>query len=463
MIQSSRQWKRLFIFNLRWRGGIMIALPVVCLLTAIFMIAGLRSQTAQAQLEEQKSQNILNVANRLLLAVQRAESAVRGYGVTQNENFLRNYENAQIAIETEGQKLQELARETLVQEQQVLRIQGLVEQQIQHLEQTIALNQPLKSLDEQMLKNEFQFQQLEGAIAQFIQQQEAKQSAREAQVENWKNLTTQVQWLALAIGFAATGGAIYLFINLDHQLSQYTDRIEESNSYLARTSQTLEKRNQELDQFAYIVSHDLKAPLRAIANLSSWIEEDLAGILNDETQYQMDLLRGRVHRMEALINGILEYSRVGRIRSQVETVDIKALLSEIIDSLAPSPEFKIEITSPMPTFNTERLPLQQIFTNLISNAIKHHHRSDGKISIRATELESAYQFQVSDDGPGIEAEFHEKIFVMFQTLQARDKAENTGVGLAIIKKILDDQGGNITVESELGKGTTFCFTWPKFS
>jgi signal transduction histidine kinase len=468
MTQSSRQWKQLFIFNLRWRGGIMIALPVICLLTAILMIAGLRSQTIAARTQQEKSQKILKAANHLMLSLQRAESEVRGYTATENEKFLSNYQQAQNTIQNQRQQLQQLAQETSKQETQVMRIENLADKHLNHLEKTItltqnhsALKETVPSLEQQLLQNDYQFQQLESAIAQFIQQQEQLQQEREAKLENWKRRTTHVQWLALIIGVGATGGAIYLFINLDHQLSQYTNRIEQSNDYLARTTQTLEKRNQELDQFAYIVSHDLKAPLRAIANLSSWIEEDLADKLDPDTQYQMDLLRGRVHRMEALINGILEYSRVGRISSQAETVDVEALLQEIIDSLAPPSDFTIEIATAMPTFQTERLPLQQIFTNLISNGIKHHDRSDGKISVAARDVKTAYEFTISDDGPGIDPKFHEKIFVMFQTLQARDTVENTGVGLAIIKKILDDKGGSITVESEPGKGTTFRFRWPK--
>jgi len=468
MTLMSRQWKKLFLLNLRWQGGIMIALPVICLLSAILMIAGLRSQTANARRQEQKSQTLLNAANSLLLGLQRAEAEVRGFSVTQNQKFLNNYQQAQVTIENQSEALQQLTQETGRQQTQVNKIQQLTQQQLTHLQATIdiAQRQPMAGedfsrLDQQLLKNELQFRALDSAIAQFIDQQETAQIQREAQVEDWKNLTTQVQWLALIVGLSATGGAIYLFISLDHQLSQYTNRVEESNAYLARTTQTLEKRNQELDQFAYIVSHDLKAPLRAIANLSSWIEEDLEGHLDPETQHQMDLLRGRVHRMEAFINGILEYSRVGRMPSQVETVNVKSLLTEIIDSLAPPTEFTIEFSTAMPTLMTDSLPLQQVFTNLISNAIKHHDRCDGNVLIAAQEGETAYEFSISDDGPGIDPKFHKKIFTMFQTLQSRDTVENTGVGLAIIKKILDDKGGTIEVESEPEKGTTFRFTWPK--
>lgn len=229
---------------------------------------------------------------------------------------------------------------------------------------------------------------------------------------------------------------------------------------LAQTNITLEKRNQELDQFAYVTSHDLKAPLRAIANLSEWIEEDLSDKLTADTRHQMNLLRGRVHRMEALINGLLQYSRVGRLETPKSQVSVGDLLAEIVDSLAPPETFSIEI-APMPTIFTERLPLEQVFTNLISNAIKYHPRQDGRVKIFVQKYPSNYEFAVADDGDGIAPEYHEKVFGIFQTLSPRDKTESTGIGLAIVKKIVEQQGGTIRLESQPGQGATFYFTWKK--
>lgn len=230
---------------------------------------------------------------------------------------------------------------------------------------------------------------------------------------------------------------------------------------LAKMSNVLRKRNQELDQFAYVVSHDLKAPLRAIANLSSWIEEDLSDAMTEDTLHQMNLLRGRVHRMEALIEGLLQYSRVGRIQVASETVKVENLLAEIIDSLAPPSGFEVKVEPGMPTFVTERLSLQQVFANLISNAIKHNRSESGYVKISVKELETFYEFAVADDGPGIAPQYHDKVFVIFQTLEARDKVENTGIGLSLVKKIVEGQGGSILVESAEGEGATFRFTWPK--
>ncbi len=230
---------------------------------------------------------------------------------------------------------------------------------------------------------------------------------------------------------------------------------------LARLTRTLEKRNRELDQFAYVTSHDLKAPLRAIANLSQWIEEDLGDALTEETQRQMNLLRGRVHRMEALINGILQYSRAGRVEAKPETLGVEQLLAEVIDSLAPPPEFTIKVEPGMPTLLTERVPLEQVFANLIGNALKHHHRRNGTVAIAAKDQGEFYEFAVADDGPGILPQYHEKVFTIFQTLEARDKVESTGIGLALVKKIVESKGGSIRLDSQAGRGTTFYFDWPK--
>ncbi|MBM0741420.1 PAS domain S-box protein [Phormidium sp. CLA17] len=248
---------------------------------------------------------------------------------------------------------------------------------------------------------------------------------------------------------------------LEARVAQRTSQMAQLNRTLAQTATLLEERNRELDQFAHIASHDLKAPLRAISNLAEWIEDDLQGQLPAENQQQLRLLRKRVLRMEALITGLLDYSRVGRTQAAIESVSVRALLEEVIDSLDPPATFTIALASDLPTLPARQLLLRQVFANLIGNAIKHHDRPDGRITITASEQAAFYEFAVTDDGPGIAADYHDRIFVIFQTLIARDSKENTGVGLSIVKKIVEAQGGQIRVESELGQGTTFRFTWLK--
>ena len=222
------------------------------------------------------------------------------------------------------------------------------------------------------------------------------------------------------------------------------------------------KSNQELEQFAYIASHDLKAPLRAIDRLASWIEEDSADILDNKSKDNLILLRQRVNRMSNLISGILQYSRTGHEDSTIHTVDTKHLLQGIIDTLNPFKKFTIQYADNLPIFQTDDLQLGQVFSNLIDNSIKHHHSKSGNINIGVYDSGNFYQFFVKDDGPGIEPEYHEKIFQIFQTLQSRDERESTGIGLSIVRKIIEAHNGKIIVASEKGKGAMFLFTWPKY-
>jgi signal transduction histidine kinase len=229
-----------------------------------------------------------------------------------------------------------------------------------------------------------------------------------------------------------------------------------------RAQAALENRNQELCSFVQIVSHDLKAPLRAVANLSKWIEEDLEDTLTVDTQSQMTLLRSRVEQMSGTIDGLLDYALSGQMDGSGESVEVAQLLAEVIDSLSPPPTFCIQI-APMPIVTANRLQLFQVFANLIGNGIKHHDRADGSIHISVREREELYEFSVADDGVGIAPEQHERMFIIFQAMNPQNCSDSTGIGLAIVKKIIEAQGGTIWLESEIGKGTTFYFTWRKHS
>lgn len=223
----------------------------------------------------------------------------------------------------------------------------------------------------------------------------------------------------------------------------------------------LERSNRDLDQFAYVASHDLKAPLRAISTLSAWLEEDLEGQLNDSAKEQLQLLRSRVHRMDSLIDGVLRYSRAGRMDTEGECVDVGELLRDLVEMIDPPPGMRIVIGEDMPVLVTKRLRLSQVFSNLINNAIKYHHQDEGRIAVSVEKRGAGlYEFAVSDDGPGIAEQHHQRIFIMFQTLQSRDEVESTGLGLSLIKKLVEEEGGEVSLSSELGVGSTFRFTWP---
>lgn len=227
---------------------------------------------------------------------------------------------------------------------------------------------------------------------------------------------------------------------------------------LAETTALVKLRNQELDRFSYIVSHDLKAPLRAISNLSGWIQEDLSETDDSDIQKNLELMKSRVSRMEKMIDSLLRYARLGRSDANIETFSIEDLLIEIVDSLDIPSSFKVNLPSISSPITTDRVLLSQVLTNLISNAYKHHHRADGNIQVTAQAHAEVWELSVGDDGPGIALEDHDRVFEIFQTLSSSDE-KNTGIGLSIVQRIVKAQGGDITIESQLGVGTTFRLIW----
>lgn len=229
----------------------------------------------------------------------------------------------------------------------------------------------------------------------------------------------------------------------------------------AALTEALDRSIRELEQFAYITSHDLRAPLRGIANLSVWLEEDLEGRLNEEERERMHLLRGRVQRLEALIDGILRYSRAGRVGDRFEVFAFGEVTAEVVELLAPADTVTLDVAPKELKIEAERAPFQQVISSLLSNAIKHAGRADPRVEIAAVDEASAYTITVKDDGQGIAPEHHERIWGMFQTLAPRDHVEGTGIGLSIVKKIVESRGGSVRVDSALGAGATFRVLWPK--
>lgn len=246
-------------------------------------------------------------------------------------------------------------------------------------------------------------------------------------------------------------------VTMQVELRQIAER---KAAELTRLSAELARSNQDLDQFAYVASHDLKAPLRGIANLTEWIEEDLGDRITGESREHMELLKGRVHRMEALIDGILTYSRAGRVHEEPRDLDVGALLAECIEMLDPPAGTDIVIGPGMPVLRTEQVPLQQVFMNLVGNAIKYNRRPGARVEVTSERVGNEWRFAVSDNGPGIDERYRERIWQIFQTLAPRDKVEGTGIGLSVVRRIVESRGGRTWLDSELGKGSTFHFTWP---
>jgi len=245
-------------------------------------------------------------------------------------------------------------------------------------------------------------------------------------------------------------------------LSSIVDITERKRSerLIQEKTQELERSNRELDEFAHVVSHDLKAPLRGISSLATWIEEDCRELLPGSSREHFGLLVRRTQRMSELIDGVLHYSRIARSTLN-SPVDTQAAVEEVIDSLAPHESVRIHVEEPLPVVNYDRTQLLQIFQNLIENAIAHLGKPAGDVVVSCQERPDSFEFSVHDDGVGIDSRHFDRIFKMFQSLGRSPDGRSTGIGLAIVKRIVENHGGSISVESDVGVGTTFRFTVPK--
>jgi signal transduction histidine kinase len=271
---------------------------------------------------------------------------------------------------------------------------------------------------------------------------------------------------------------VKVFLNLHHQqkllerqahelelkmteLNTVLLQLQGKEKLLKKQAIELKNVNQELQDFAYIVSHDLKAPLRAIGSLANWISTDYADKFDEDGIKQMNLLIARVKRMHDLINGVLQYSRLGRCKEAVTLADLNVVVREVLDLIAPQDNFDIQVETNLPQIWCEKTRISQVFQNLISNAIKYIDKPVGRIRIGALEQDAIWEFYVKDNGPGIDKKHFQKIFQIFQTLNPRDEIESTGVGLTSVKKIVEMYQGKVWLDSEMGVGSTFYFTLPK--
>ncbi len=276
-------------------------------------------------------------------------------------------------------------------------------------------------------------------------------------------------WLAAALVLVVlllTGFFTQLLIHrkedAENQVVERTKELHRVNDNLEHSLEDLAKTNEELEQFAYVASHDLKAPLRGIDNLAGFIQEDIGDRLDDESEKNFALMQNRIHRMERLLEDLLIYSRAGRKENTVEIVDLSELFSDIKALAAPPEGFEIQVQGDLCTLQAARPPLQQVLMNIIGNGIKHHDNETGTIVVEVQDTPENVVFSISDDGPGIPERFHEQIFKMFQTLKPRDELEASGMGLAVVKKVVESVNGTIDIKSTDGaRGTCFSLSWPK--
>ncbi|MEQ8397598.1 ATP-binding protein [Thalassobaculum sp.] len=251
-------------------------------------------------------------------------------------------------------------------------------------------------------------------------------------------------------------------IEANERLSHEIAEREAAEVRLVEQAKELARSNEELERFAYVASHDLRAPLRGIRSVIGWLEEDLGEDLDADSREKMMLIRSRTDRLDRMLTDLLNYSRIGHGDSTAEEFDAGRIIRDSFDELNVDSRFTLELPADVPTLFGRQLGFQQVVANLIGNAIKHHDRPNGTLTIAVETQDDRHVFAVSDDGPGIPEKYHKRIFRMFETLTARDTKDTTGMGLSIIKKIVEGEGGMVWIESSgPQRGTTFRFTWPR--
>lgn len=252
-------------------------------------------------------------------------------------------------------------------------------------------------------------------------------------------------------------GLLVDYIHTYREKEREAEERAKAETSLRIYSEELKRSNEELDKFAHIASHDLKAPLRGIDHLATWIGEDLDD--KEALAEHLPMMHQRIGRMEKLLDDLLAYSSIGKTKESREKVDVLVLTQQIFELSSPPPSFTLKSEGSLPPFFCEVTPLETVLRNLIGNAIKHRDTDNGCVTISVKDLGDTAQIVVADDGPGIAPQFHEKIFEVFQTLEPRDSVEGSGIGLALVKKIIKTQGGTISVDSAVGNGARFIMHW----
>lgn len=439
-----------------------------------------------------KSQEIIRNSGRLHKAIIEMQSSFRGFLLAKDTNFLTGYNEGLKTVPTLMKEQRNLVRPNSFQILLLDTIEITHKDWINYATSLIGTSQSASDEYWQIFNNKLRKlygKNLNDRIAEKFQ--EFDRSEYKIREGHSANLLSSIQTthrfsfiffaLTIVIGIATTIYIVFLIstrikslVSLAEdiskgnfskvidtrrdELTRLTTSLNTMSESLNKNITELEKRNEELDKFAYVVSHDLKAPIRGIHNVVKWIEEDLKDEVSPRMREYLNIIPERTKRMEDLINGLLAYARL-REKTIPQITDVNNLVHNLIQAIVPR-EIKVKV-SILPLFRTEQLKLEQVFANLVSNAVKYTPIENGNIIIKCETLDDFYRFSVKDNGIGIDPEYHEKIFELFQTLREKDDVESTGIGLSIIKRIIEDQHGTIYVKSELGKGAEFIFTWPK--
>lgn len=454
------------------------------------------------------SYRVLQQTSDLRISVRDAQSGVRNYLLMADTTFLSTYRHNVALMQAEADVLHELVADDAQQHARADSLRRFVAGQLRELATYRSFAPTPPAAQSLLLREQGPLRTLKGVLLRLRRHEDELLRARNRQQSLFQKLAPSAVVVSAILAviivlwlFRKIAGELHANDDLRLQLTrtnldmarrirameylarqvvqgdykvkitdpgQQHDRLASLATLLNQMTQALdtafgalENRNKELDQFAYVASHDLKAPLRGLRTIVKWIEEELPDELSPQLRTYLAQLKGRLSRLDDLIDGLLTYARASRAERQLELVDVARLVREVADLVVP-PSFALVLAPGLPTFVADRLSLQQVFTNLLSNAVKYYvGEGQGQITVAGQDLGAQYEFRVQDNGPGIAPEHHRKVFLLFQTLRDRHTAESTGIGLSIVKKLVEDQQGAIHIESTLGQGATFIFSWPK--
>lgn len=447
-----------------------------------------------------RSTNVMKISTRFQRNILTMVNGLRGYSLTGEKSFLESYNGANIDNDSILTELNTLLVDTsqtyLLQE--IKDINGKWRQEYaEPLAYAQTLHGGRSSLDtfnafyktRMLTADEKNLDSgLQHKVKQFVAYEYDMRNQRKETLASSISITRKLSFLlTLVSGITAVLVVMFLVYTISKRIGQMTamanaiaggnydvnvtdvgkdelsslgHSLNHMSTQLSKNIFLLKRSNEELDQFAHIVSHDMKGPLRGISNVVTWIDEDHAEELTPKVKEYLELIKSRIIRAENLIEGLLAYARADKAEIPIESVDLNAVLEEVLGNLPVNDKVKVEV-EPLPVLHAERLLLFEIFYNLVSNAIKYNDKENGLVKVYAREEAKHWRFFVEDNGIGIAEIYHKRIFVVFQTLKERDTVESTGVGLAIVKKILDRKKQTIQVNSQPGVGSVFSFTWPK--
>ena len=457
---------------------VMLGLASIILiaLNILFYWSFIRQKETSAQVNQ--SQKNLRAIEGVLSSIKDAETGQRGYLITGEASYLKPYDLALKTIDQQINELQTLSVGDSAQQQQLSILEPLVKNKLAELQQTVDLrkNQSAEAAISVVLTN--QGQELMDRIRTTIQQM---QDRKNQQLQNW--LTTKEQeakslQLTFIAGIILNLFAFYLVYRAIQQemterkqaeaslkkLNEELElRVQERTAELKDANTNLLHSNRELEQFAYVASHDLQEPLRAINSYTQLLARKYQGNLDAKADKYIGYIVEGATRMQQLINDLLNFSRVGTQAKELEAIACEAVLSKVLSNLKVAiAESRTVVThDPLPTVMGDEIQLIQLFQNLIGNAVKFRREERLQVHISAVPRENEWVFSISDNGIGMESEYFERIFTLFQRLHSKSEYPGTGIGLAVCKKIVERHQGRIWVESTLGVGSTFHFTIPR--